>query len=99
MVEILVNPVPGQHVTLRNTLVVGFGDAEVGIKESGIICIFHQSGKGHKRKGAETEKGRNGKRHKGTKHNSFCFKPESGTKESSIKKRGIIQFVQNRKVA
>jgi hypothetical protein len=31
--------------------------AEDGIKETGIICIFHQSGKGHKWKGAETERG------------------------------------------
>jgi hypothetical protein len=28
------------------------GTPEVGIKESGIIYYFHQSGKGHKRKGA-----------------------------------------------
>jgi hypothetical protein len=29
------------------------GGAEVGIKESGIIDIFHQTGKGPKRKRAE----------------------------------------------
>jgi hypothetical protein len=75
------------------------GGAEVGIKESGIICIFHQSGKGHKRKGVQMERGRNGKRHKGKRYNSFCFKPESGIKESGIKERGIILFVQNRKGA
>jgi hypothetical protein len=40
------------------------------------------------------ERGRNGKRHKGKRYNSFCFKPESG-----IKERGIIIFVQNRKRA
>jgi hypothetical protein len=33
------------------------GGAEVGIKESGIIGIFHQTGKGLKRKGAKTERG------------------------------------------
>jgi hypothetical protein len=34
------------------------GGAEVGIKESGIIGIFQHSGKGPKRKRAETERGR-----------------------------------------
>jgi hypothetical protein len=34
---------------------------ERGIKESGIISNFDESGKGHKRKGAEKERGRNGK--------------------------------------
>jgi hypothetical protein len=33
------------------------GGAKVGIKESGIIGIFHQTGKGPKRKEAETERG------------------------------------------
>jgi hypothetical protein len=51
--------------------------AEVGIKESGIISIFHQTGKGPKRKGAETEKG---PKRKGAKR-------ERGRKE-----RGIISF-------
>jgi hypothetical protein len=37
------------------------GMPEVGIKESGIIYYFQPSGKGHKRKGAETERGRFGK--------------------------------------
>jgi hypothetical protein len=75
------------------------GGAEVGIKEFGIISIFHQSGKGHKRNGAETERGRNGKRHTGKRHNSFCSKPEIGIKEKGTKERGTIQFVQNRKGA
>jgi hypothetical protein len=44
------------------------GTPEVGIKESGIIYYFHQSGKEHKRKGAETARGRNGKKHKGKRH-------------------------------
>jgi DNA topoisomerase VI subunit B len=38
-----------------------FGDPERGIKESGIISNFQQSGKGHKRKGTKTERGQNGK--------------------------------------
>jgi hypothetical protein len=74
-------------LTTRN-----IGGAEVGIKESGIISIFHQSGKGHKQNGAETERGRNGKRHQGKRHNSFCSKPESGIKEKGITERnqGVV---------
>jgi hypothetical protein len=34
-----------------------FGGEEVGIKESGTICIFHQSGKGQERNREETENG------------------------------------------
>jgi hypothetical protein len=61
------------------------GGVEVGIKESGIIGIFHQTGKGHKRKGAETERGQNGKWHKGKRHkgiwqNQVFTKLESGIK-------------------
>jgi hypothetical protein len=44
------------------------GMPERGIKESGIISNFQQSGKGHKRKGAETERGQNGKWHEGKMH-------------------------------
>jgi hypothetical protein len=47
-----------------------------------------------KRKGAEMERGRNGKRHKGKRHNSFCFISESG-----IKERGIFKKIQNKKGA
>jgi hypothetical protein len=51
------------------------GGAEVGIKKSGIIVIFHQTGKGPKRKGDETEKAiMKGKRQKGKRHNKFLFK-------------------------
>jgi hypothetical protein len=47
----------GQRPT-THFLILLFWGAEVGIKESGIIGIFNHSGKGPKRKGAETERGR-----------------------------------------
>jgi hypothetical protein len=47
------------------------------VKESGIIIDLHQSG-------IEKKKRKEGGR-KGKKHNSFCSKPEGGTKETSIK--------------
>jgi hypothetical protein len=53
------------------------GGGEGGIKKSGINVIFHLSRKWQKRKGAETERGRNGKeqtekRHKGKRHTLCC---------------------------
>jgi hypothetical protein len=59
------------------------GTPEAGIKESGIIYYFHQSGKGHKRKGAETER---------------SIK-ERGIKERGIREKGIIKYWSNRKGA
>jgi hypothetical protein len=89
--------------------VIGFGTPERGIKEFGIIGIFHQSGKRHEQKGAKTERGRNGKRQKGKRqkgkgqkgkgYNSFSIKPERGIKERGINAFGRIKYSPNRKVA
>jgi hypothetical protein len=61
------------------------GTPERGLKESGIIGNFHQSGKGHKganRKEAKKERGRIGKRQKGIWPNQVFTKPECGLKKT-----------------
>jgi hypothetical protein len=61
--------------------------------ESGIISIFYQSGKGQKRKGAETERSMMERAIKERSIIHFCSKPERGIQETNIKRRGIINFV------